>query len=75
MNILKFYVLYFSVWEDLWPYSNAYVRPGTRATMSGDGKLEKMEVDYSTTVDQKIPECEQLVKVSLRKVYVLVLFN
>ena len=31
--------------------------------MSGDGKLEKMEVDYSTTVDEKIPECEQLVKV------------
>ena len=28
---LKFYVLYFSVWGDLWPYSNAYVRPGTRA--------------------------------------------
>ena len=28
---LKFYVLHFSVWEDLWPYSNAYVRPGTRA--------------------------------------------
>ena len=27
----KFYVLHFSVWEDLWPYSNAYVRPGTRA--------------------------------------------
>ena len=33
--------------------------------MSGDGKLEKMEVDYSTTVDEKIPECEQLVKVSI----------
>ena len=32
MNILKFYVLYFSVREDLWPYSNAYVRPGTRAS-------------------------------------------
>ena len=28
---LKFYVLHFSVWEDLWPYSNAYLRPGTRA--------------------------------------------
>ena len=30
-NKLKFYVLHFSVWGDLWPYSNAYVRPGTRA--------------------------------------------
>ncbi len=33
--------------------------------MSGDGKLEKMEVDYSTTVDEKIPECEHLAKVSV----------
>ena len=31
---LKFYVLHFSVWGDLWPYSNAYVRPGTRARKS-----------------------------------------
>ncbi len=31
---------------------------------AGDGKLEeKMEVDYSTTVDQKIPESEELAKV------------
>ena len=30
---LKFYVLHFSVWGDLWPYSNAYVRPGTRANL------------------------------------------
>ena len=30
--ILNFYALHNSVWGDLWPYSNAYVRPGTRAT-------------------------------------------
>ena len=30
--ILNFYALHNSVWVDLWPYSNAYVRPGTRAT-------------------------------------------
>ncbi len=34
--------------------------------MSGDGRLEKMEVDYSTTCDEKIPECETLAKVSLQ---------
>ena len=27
----KIYGLYFSQWGDLWPYSNAYVRPETRA--------------------------------------------
>ena len=31
--ILNFYALHNSVWVDLWPYSNAYVRPGTRASM------------------------------------------
>jgi len=31
--------------------------------MSGEGKLERMEVDYSSTVDEKIPECAQLAKV------------
>ena len=31
----------------------------------GDGRLEKMEVDYSATVDQKIPLCEQMTKVTL----------
>ena len=30
---------------------------------AGDGRLQKMEVDYSTTVDEKIPQCEQLTKV------------
>uniref|UniRef100_F6YHS8 26S proteasome non-ATPase regulatory subunit 12 n=2 Tax=Ciona intestinalis TaxID=7719 RepID=F6YHS8_CIOIN len=30
--------------------------------MSGDGKLEKMEVDYSETVDKLIPECETIAK-------------
>ena len=28
-----------------------------------DGKIHKMEVDYSSTVDQKIPECDTLAKV------------
>ena len=31
--------------------------------MSGEGKLERMEVDYSSTADEKIPECAQLAKV------------
>ena len=43
MNILKFYVLHFSILEDLWPYSNAYVRPGTRANP------EKIIFRYSKT--------------------------
>ena len=29
-----------------------------------DGKMVKMEVDYSSTVDQRIPECERTAKVS-----------
>jgi len=28
-----------------------------------DGRIQKMEVDYSTAVDEKIPECENLAKV------------
>lgn len=28
------------------------------------GRLLKMEVDYSATVDEKVPVCEQLAKVS-----------
>lgn len=28
-----------------------------------DGKINKMEVDYSATVSAKIPECEDLAKV------------
>ena len=31
---------------------------------TGDGdKLQKMEVDYSSTVDEKLPKCEKLAKV------------
>lgn len=29
-----------------------------------DGKIVKMEIDYSATVDQRIPECEKMAKVS-----------
>lgn len=29
-----------------------------------DGKIVKMEIDYSATVDQRLPECEKLAKVS-----------
>ncbi|ESP03883.1 hypothetical protein LOTGIDRAFT_212047 [Lottia gigantea] len=28
----------------------------------GDGKLQKMDVDYSSTVDEKLPKCEKLAK-------------
>lgn len=31
--------------------------------MSINGKLEKMEIDYSTTVDKAIPESQQVAKV------------
>merc|ERR1740137_409862 len=30
--------------------------------MAGDGRLQKMEVDYCSTVDDRIPECEKLAK-------------
>ena len=30
--------------------------------MAGEGKLEKMEIDYSETVDRIIPECEGIAK-------------
>ncbi|XP_025086548.1 26S proteasome non-ATPase regulatory subunit 12-like [Pomacea canaliculata] len=30
--------------------------------VGGDGRIQKMEVDYSSTVDEKIPKCEQLTK-------------
>lgn len=28
-----------------------------------DGRIVKMEVDYSATVDQRLPECERLAQV------------
>ena len=31
--------------------------------MADEGRLQKMEVDYSSTVDERIPECEKLAKV------------
>ena len=31
--------------------------------MADDGRLKKMEVDYSSTVDEKIPEADKLAKV------------
>ena len=35
------------------------------ADEGGDGRIQKMEVDFSSTVDEKIPKCEQLTKVML----------
>ena len=35
--------------------------------MADDGKLKKMEVDYSATVDEKIPDADRLAKVRLFK--------
>lgn len=32
-----------------------------------DGKIVKMEIDYSSTVDQRLPECEKMAKVSGRE--------
>ena len=31
--------------------------------MAGDGRLVKMEVDYSDTVDKKLPECQEMARV------------
>lgn len=36
-------------------------------TERSDGKIVKMEVDYSSTVDQRLPECEKMAKVSLKE--------
>ena len=33
------------------------------AAETGDGRVQKMEVDYSSTVDEKLPKCEKLAKV------------
>ena len=38
--------------------------------MENDGKLQKMEVDYASTVDEKLPECEKLAKVYIKDVNV-----
>ena len=68
MNILKFYVLHFSVREDLWPYSNAYVRPGTGAKIFLRSKLNgyclHLEITLSSLVSKKGPWklVEQVVK-------------
>lgn len=42
------------------------VQAGTMAdggSERADGRIVKMEVDYSATVDQRLPECEKLAKV------------
>ena len=44
-------------------YRELYSQSPSKRTMADEGKLQKMEVDYSTTVDEKIPECEKLTKV------------
>lgn len=51
------------------------VRGGTRSGAGemaeggaerADGRIVKMEVDYSATVDQRLPECERLAQVTGR---------
>lgn len=32
-----------------------------------DGHIVKMEVDYSATVDQRLPECEKMARVSVNE--------
>lgn len=32
-----------------------------------DGRIVKMEVDYSATVDERIPECEKMASVSVNE--------
>jgi hypothetical protein len=36
------------------------------------GRLLKMEVDYSSTVDQKIPICEKLAKVWIKSQIIII---
>lgn len=38
---------------------------GSDMTYSESGRLLKMEVDYSATVDEKLPVCEKLTSVSI----------
>ena len=33
---------------------------------TADGRIQKMEVDYSSTADEKIPQAENLAKVMLK---------
>ena len=42
----------------------------TQIIESSDGRIQKMEVDFSSTVDEKIPMAENLAKVN----YILILF-
>ena len=35
--------------------------------MADSGKLVKMEIDHSSTVDQVLPECQEMAKVRLRQ--------
>ena len=37
--------------------------------MADEGKLQKMEVDYSATVDEKIPQCSQTAKVCFKVIH------
>ena len=39
--------------------------------MSLYGSLIKQEADYTTVVDEKLPECEKLVQVNNRDVHLL----
>lgn len=38
------------------------------ATETNDGRIQKMEVDYTASVDEKIPQCEALAKVYCYKI-------
>lgn len=37
----------------------------SRAIMADSGRLVKMEVDYSDSVDRLLPECQELAKVTV----------
>lgn len=43
---------------------NKTVRMSDDRAERSDGKIVKMEIDYSATVDQRLPECEKMAKVS-----------
>ena len=63
-EILNNFVLHFSVWEDLWPYCNAYVRPGTRARIYWLNSCLLSNVHNTATV-----------KFGLNEVYISALSN
>lgn len=53
-------------------YSDSFLRKSSRYSLNikmadtgNEDRVQKMEVDYSSTVEEKLPKCEKIAKVSL----------